>query len=94
MASTELENRPSTGVDPHDEPSAEWGWHGGFPKATQFAGWFSVFACLIMLYGNHQGIFSGGDGFKTADYWLIGIALALAIGLVHDLRKRRTAWRH
>ena len=26
------------GVDPQDEPSAEWGWHGRFPRARAIAG--------------------------------------------------------
>lgn len=92
MASTELENRPSQAVDPAEEPSFEWGWHGGFPKGTQIAGWFSTFAILMMLIGNHQGILSGGDSFTTADIWLIGVALALAVGLVIDLRRKRADW--
>ncbi len=36
MASSELEKRPA-GVDPQDEPSAEWGWYGTFPKATRMS---------------------------------------------------------
>lgn len=98
MGSTELEskssqNKPSQAVDPADEPSAEWGWHGGFPKGTQIAGWFSTFAMLAMLIGNHQGILSGGSTFKEEDIWLIVFAVALAIGLLVDLRRRRTSWR-
>ncbi|MDA3643546.1 DUF2631 domain-containing protein [Saccharopolyspora indica] len=93
MATTELEKKPGQAIDPADEPSVEWGWHGGFPKATQFAGWFSVFACLIMLVGNHQGILSGGGQFKTEDMWLVIIAVGLAVGLLIDLRRRKTAWR-
>lgn len=88
MASTELENKPSQAITPAEEPSAEWGWHGGFPKGTQIAGWFSVFALLLMLVGNHQGILSGGGHFKTEDIWLIAIAAILAIGLLVDLTRR------
>ncbi|GAB3275683.1 DUF2631 domain-containing protein [Parasphingorhabdus pacifica] len=93
MASTELEKKPSQAIDPAEEPSAEWGWHGGFPKGTQIAGWFSAFSILMMLIGNHQGILSGGDSFVTSDYWLIGIALVLIIGLLVDLRRKRSGWR-
>ncbi len=93
MASTELENKPGQDVDPADEPSADWGWHGGFPKATQVAGWFTVFALLIMLHGNHQGILSGGGQFKIEDIWLIVLAAGVAAGLLFDLRRKRTAWR-
>ena len=89
MASTELEKKPSQAVDPAEEPSAEWGWHGGFPKGTQIIGWFSVFAVLIMLKGNHQGILSGGGQFKTEDIWLIALAVIVAIGLLFDLRNKK-----
>ena len=88
MASTELEKKPSQAIDPAEEPSVEWGWHGGFPKGTQIAGWFSVFAMLVMLKGNHQGILSGGGHFKTEDIWLIAIAAIVAIGLLVDLTRR------
>ncbi|MFC4000695.1 DUF2631 domain-containing protein [Prauserella oleivorans] len=85
MAGKAVEKRSATEVDTRDEPSAEWGWHGGFPKATRFAGWFTVFALLIMLIGNHEN--------NTENVWLVGLAIAVAIGLVFDMRRRRTAWR-
>ncbi|ASR39057.1 hypothetical protein BAY61_07115 [Prauserella marina] len=85
MAGKAVEKRAGTEVDPRDEPSAEWGWHGTFPKATQIAGWFTVFALLIMLIGNHEN--------KTEDTWLIGTAVLLAIGLIFDIRRRRLSWR-
>ncbi len=93
MANTELEKKPSQAIDPAEEPSAEWGWHGGFPKGTQIAGWFSTFAMVMMLVGNHQGILSGGNTFTPADIWLIVIAVILAIGLLYDLHRKRTSWR-
>ena len=46
-----------------------------------------------MLIGNHQGILSGGDQFKVEDIYLILVAVVLAIGLLIDLRRRRTPWR-
>jgi hypothetical protein len=93
VASKELEKKPSQAIDPEEEPSVDWGWHGGFPKGTQIAGWFCTFAVLMLLVGNHQGILSGGGQFKTEDIWLIAIAVALAVGLLFDLRRRRTSWR-
>lgn len=98
MASTQIEktsegHAPAHAVDPEEEPSVEWGWHGGFPKGVQIAGWFCTFAMVMMLIGNHQGILSGGDRFISADIWLIGIAAAMAVGLLYDLRRRRTSWR-
>lgn len=83
MASKAVEKRSE--VDPRDEPSAEWGWHGGFPKASRIAGWFSVFALLIMLVGNHEN--------NTENVWLVGLGLFVAFLLVLDARKRRTSWR-
>ncbi|PXY26242.1 DUF2631 domain-containing protein [Prauserella sp. PE36] len=85
MAGKAIEKRSGTEVDPRDEPSAEWGWHGGFPKATRFAGWFTVFALLVMLIGNHEN--------NTENVWLVGLALSVAFGLVLDMRRRRTSWR-
>ncbi|MFD8495688.1 DUF2631 domain-containing protein [Amycolatopsis sp. NPDC059657] len=85
MASKAVEKRASNQVDPRDEPSAEWGWHGSFPLATRIAGWASAVILLIMLHGNHQG--------ATEDLWLVGLSLFLAFMLVLDIRKQRTAWR-
>ncbi|MEJ3658741.1 DUF2631 domain-containing protein [Actinomycetes bacterium KLBMP 9759] len=81
--SRELAKRPA--VDPHDEPSAEWGWHGGFPRGMMIAGWFSVVALLLMQIGNHQG--------RTENLWLIGIAVVMAIGLINVSLRKRNAWR-
>ncbi|MGW4484396.1 DUF2631 domain-containing protein [Amycolatopsis sp. NPDC004368] len=83
MAGKAIEKRPA--VDPRDEPSAEWGWHGSFPTATRVAGWVSVVILLLMLKGNHEN--------NTENVWLIGLAAFLALLLVLDFRKRRTAWR-
>jgi len=85
VASAELEKRPSHTVDPHEEPSAEWGWHGTFPRGTQIAGWFTAIAMFAMLIGNHQG--------NVENVWLICIGVALVAALVYDLVRRRTAWR-
>jgi hypothetical protein len=83
VAGKAIEKRPE--VDPRDEPSAQWGWHGSFPKATRVAGWISVVVLLLMLKGNHEN--------NTENVWLVGLSLFLILMLVLDLRKRRTAWR-
>jgi uncharacterized protein DUF2631 len=85
VAGSELEKRPATTVDPRDEPSAEWGWHGGFPRGTRIAGWFFAAAMFLMLIGNHTG--------RTEDAWLIGIGTGMVIVLVWDRIRARTAWR-
>lgn len=84
MASKAVEKRANQ-VDPRDEPSAEWGWHGTFPKATRIAGWLSAAALLVMLIGNHRN--------AMEDIWLVAIAIGIVFTLLLDLRKRRTAWR-
>jgi hypothetical protein len=81
--SRELAQRPV--VDPHDEPSAEWGWHGSFPRGKMIAGWTSVVLLLLFLIGNHQG--------RTEDLWLIGVASLMAFGLVLHTVRKRNAWR-
>ena len=76
-SSSELDKRPA--VDPHEEPSHEWGWHGTLPKGTRIAGWLSAGFCFLMLIGNHHG--------QTENIYLIADAEAkttkLAIGADH-----------
>jgi Protein of unknown function (DUF2631) len=81
--SRELAQRPA--VDPQDEPSAEWGWHGGFPRGEVIAGWACVVILLLFLIGNHTG--------RVEDLWLIGVAAVMAVGLVLHSVRRRNAWR-
>ena len=50
----EVAPAPHHRVDPEEEPSAQWGWHGGFPRAGKIAGWFTAFALFAMLIGNHR----------------------------------------
>ncbi|GAA2543376.1 DUF2631 domain-containing protein [Pseudonocardia hydrocarbonoxydans] len=85
MASDSRELAQRTAVDPDEEPSAEWGWHGEFPKGALIAGWVSTAIVFVMLIGNHTG--------RTEDIWLIGVGVAMAAVLIaHSLRKRN-AWR-
>lgn len=84
MATSELEKRAVGTVDIHEEPSAEWGWHGKFPRATQVAGWFSTIVLVLMaLVGNHRG--------NVEVVWLLGIAAVMAVMLLRDaVRQRRS----
>lgn len=75
----------SPGVDPEDEPSAAWGWHGGFPRGAVIAGWVTVAILLLMLIGNQQG--------HVEDVWLIAVAAVTAFGLVGHQLKQRRSWR-
>ncbi len=73
------------GVDPHREPSADWGWHGGFPVAGPIAGWFTAFALFAMLLGNHDS--------HVEDVWLIGLGLLLVVMLIGSHLSSRKARR-
>lgn len=78
------EHVPAT-VDPRDEPSAEWGWHGTFPKGSVIMGWISAVIILLMLIGNHEG--------RVEDIWLIGTGVVMVVLLVrHSVRAKRS-WR-
>ena len=80
------DGRPPATVDPADEPSAAWGWHGGFPRGTMIAGWITVLLLLLMTIGNHEG--------HIEDIYLVGFALLTAGGLIHQSLRRRRFWRH
>lgn len=82
-SSSELDKRPA--VDVHDEPSAEWGWHGSFPKAVRIAGWASTIGVFGLLIGNHHG--------RTEDLFLVLIGIAMIAMLVRDQVRGRTSWR-
>ncbi|MFD9733774.1 DUF2631 domain-containing protein [Umezawaea sp. NPDC059074] len=82
-SSSELDKRPA--VDVHDEPSAEWGWHGSFPKATRIAGWASTVGVFGLLIGNHHG--------RTENLFLVLIGIAMIAMLVRDQVRSRTSWR-
>ncbi|SES31857.1 Protein of unknown function [Lentzea xinjiangensis] len=82
-SSSELDKRPA--VDPHEEPSHEWGWHGTLPKGTRIAGWLSAIFCFLMLIGNHHG--------QTENIWLIASGVTIIALLLWDMARRRTSWR-
>jgi hypothetical protein len=79
----ELEQRPA--VDPHDEPSAEWGWHGSFPHGKIIAGAVSILLLVAFNFGPYQS--------HTQVLWLGGIALLIAFMIWRDVVARRNAWR-
>ncbi|MGH3880925.1 MAG: DUF2631 domain-containing protein [Actinophytocola sp.] len=86
MAGSQLERRPSTTVDPVEEPSAEWGWHGRFPRGREIGGWISAIAMFVMAFvGNHVA--------ETERLWLLGFGVALVAALVGYRVRQRTAWR-
>jgi uncharacterized membrane protein HdeD (DUF308 family) len=79
------DSRELAHVDPQDEPSAEWGWHGGFPKGTIIAGVVTILACVAFLFGPYQS--------RTQDLWLIGTIVVVLIGMALQIRSKRNAWR-
>ncbi len=85
MASNSRELAKSSQVSPDDEPSAEWGWHGGFPKGTIAGGVITIIACLAFIPGPYQ---------TTTQYlWLIGVALVVLGGIVGHVIRQRNSWR-
>lgn len=67
------------------EPSAEWGWHGTFPRATDIAGWITAASLFLMLIGNHENY--------VEDVWLIGLGTLLVLMLVGGAISRRRSRR-
>ena len=74
-----------TAVSPVDEPSVEWGWHGGFPKGTVIGGVITIILCLAFIPGPYQS--------RTQDIWLIAIAIGIALAIVGHVIRRRNSWR-
>jgi hypothetical protein len=91
VASTDLEKHSghevatTNGVSPQDEPSAEWGWHGSFPRGRQIAGWLAALIIFGMLNGNQIG--------HVEDIYLVISGVILVGLLIWDLSKRRNPWR-
>lgn len=79
----------STAVAVHsadaEEPSAEWGWHGGFPRATNIAGWITAIALFAMIYKNHTT--------SVEDAWLIGLGTLIVVMLIGGSISRRRSRR-
>ena len=85
MARTSRRAGAAGGVDPADEPSAEWGWHGSFPNATRIAGVVVAILLLLLQIGPYQT--------HLQDFWMIAIALGILVFVVRGTIKRRNAWR-
>jgi len=76
---------PSHGVDPSEEPSAAWGWHGTPQRAGKIAGWFTAFALFAMLIGNNEG--------HAGDFFLVAPGTILVVMLIASHFKARKAKR-
>lgn len=89
MANKAVEKRDSTEVsrvDPADEPSAEWGWHGDYPRVTHIGGVVAIVVLLLMLWFTR-------DHLWVARVWIWLSVATVAISLVVDYRKRKFSWR-
>ncbi len=75
----------TNGVDPADEPSAAWGWHGGFPTGTVVSGVVTIILLIAMLFGHYQS--------STQDLWVAGIVIVIIGGIIGHVVRRRHAWR-
>ena len=85
MASNSRELAKRSAVDPQDEPSAEWGWHGSFPRGTVVGGVVSIILLVLFVIGPYQS--------RLQDFWIVGIALGLLVLIVRGTMKRRNDWR-
>ncbi|WP_214369954.1 DUF2631 domain-containing protein [Pseudonocardia sp. H11422] len=81
--SRELAQRPA--VDPLDEPSAEWGWHGSFPNGTRIAAVATALFLLLMLIGHEVSI--------TEILWMAVPAVIILTAVVAGAIRKRNAWR-
>jgi hypothetical protein len=77
--------QPIPGVNPDEEPSAAWGWHGTPQRAGKIAGWFTAFALFAMLIGNNEG--------HVGDFFLVAPGTILVVMLIASHLKARKAKR-
>lgn len=85
---TEAHSTHSTFGDDEQEPSADWGWHGSFPRAGKAAGWFTAFALFAMIIGNRES--------NVAIVFLVILGTLLVVMLVAShvkAYKERRRWR-
>ncbi len=71
-------------IDPADEPSVGWGWHGQATNTFRIFGWFFAAFLLILMIGNHEGY--------TAYIYLAVSAAIIVAFLLGDLYKRHNRW--
>lgn len=85
MARTSRRAARRVGIDPQDEPSAEWGWHGSFPNGLRIAGVVVAVVILILMIGPYQN--------RLQDFWMVPIGLGILGLIVRGTVKRRSDWR-
>jgi lysylphosphatidylglycerol synthetase-like protein (DUF2156 family) len=85
VARTSRRTARRAGVDPSEEPSAEWGWHGSFPNGLRIAGVVVAIVLLLLMIGPYQS--------RLQDWWIVAIALGILAFIVRGTIRRRNAWR-
>jgi hypothetical protein len=68
----------------HERPE-DWGWHHEFTLGRQIAGWLSIVALLLLMSSTHYNFAGNAATILTV--------LAIAGGLIIDLKRRRTLYR-
>lgn len=90
MASKQLQ-QPSledaieaSGIDPADEPSVGWGWHGHANKFFKGLGVFFAAFLLLMMIGNHE---------SRIEDWYLGVFAAFILFFIGaDEYRARNKW--
>lgn len=90
MASKQLQ-QPSledaieaSGIDPADEPSVGWGWHGHANKTFKILGLFFAAFLLLMMIGNHES--------RIEDIYLVVFAGIIVFFIGADEYRARNKW--
>lgn len=90
MASKQLQ-QPSledaieaSGIDPADEPSVGWGWHGHANKFFKGLGVFFAAFLLVMIIGNHES--------RIEDWYLVAFAGLILFFIGADEYRKRNKW--
>ena len=72
-------------VDPHEEPSVDWGWHGHFPRLSKVAAIVTAIIIVLML--------NTARYTDTEVVWSVGIAVGLVAAVVLGTLAKRNSWR-
>lgn len=68
--------------DPDEEPSAQWGWHGTFPRGVRIAGLLTVLSLVVMMFPRDQAL------GQTHLFWLALPAVLILVGVLCRNRSR------
>lgn len=74
----------ASSVDPADEPSVGWGWHGQATNTFRIAGWFFAVFLLLLIFDNIET--------ATATIYLCVSAGVVVAFLLADLYRRHNKW--